>query len=296
MPQRMVILAVLFAAAISAARLIASLLIDSGQIAYHSNADGDFDLYLLDVRTAIVVNLTRDNPDSDANPAWSPDGRLLAFESVRGDRFSVEIFTLDLATRAVRQITRTGSNSFSPTWSPDGDQIAFVLGYNLLRVIDLDGTHEHLVARGQEPDWSGDDRIVYSLASGGRTTEMYIVPALGGDPERPLPRGVAARDPDWSPDSRWIAFVNDHTGPPAIFLWDTHCRSDCMGDLVRLTEGGLQYAAPDWSPDGTRLVYNCEDAQASHLCIMEVATRAVRYLVSTPAARLDGAPAWRPKG
>ena len=117
-----------------------ALLPDGGQIAFESNADGDTDVYILDLRTRHLHNLTRTNPHYDGQPAWSPDGRRLAFVSLRNDGLGVEVFMMDASGRNVVQVSPGGSDGHAPAWSPQGDALAYVLGYNLLRLVNSVGS------------------------------------------------------------------------------------------------------------------------------------------------------------
>lgn len=54
-----------------------------GKIAFHSNRDGDSDIYVMDADSGNVVNLTNNEGVGDYHPAWSPDGTKIAFHSPR---------------------------------------------------------------------------------------------------------------------------------------------------------------------------------------------------------------------
>jgi TolB protein len=76
--------------------------------------DGNFDIYVMDISTHQLVQLTRDSGRNE-KPSWAPDGRHLAFQSMRTGRWQIWSMLAD-GTEA-RQLTTEGNNE-SPNWSP----------------------------------------------------------------------------------------------------------------------------------------------------------------------------------
>lgn len=115
---------------------------DGRRIAFTSNrgyANGtnagydDYNIYVMDADRSNVVQLTR-GPANDQSPAWSPDGRRIAFASSpcpitcdNGEGWrDFDIYVMDADGSNVIQLTRGPANDYSPAWSPDGRRIAFV--------------------------------------------------------------------------------------------------------------------------------------------------------------------------
>lgn len=146
-------------------------------IAFHSDRDGDFDLYMMDEQGGNVTQLT-DDPTDELWPSWSPDGKQLAFMSAR-DSWRTDIFVLDVGSGAVRQYTDTPyADELWPAWSPDGKHIAFISdreGWYHLYVMDADC----------DPECGANQRLVTS-------EEM-----------------ATDFDPNWSPDGHWLTFASD---------------------------------------------------------------------------------------
>jgi TolB protein len=112
--------------------------------------------------------------------SWSPDGRKIAFESVRGS--SISIWTINSDGTNPVQLTRDLSNNWHPTWSPDGKHIAFASdrsgNYDIWMIDAAGGTPvplTHDLASDFRPSWSPDGKkIVFtSLRSG--TADLWIV-------------------------------------------------------------------------------------------------------------------------
>ena len=105
---------------------------DGGRIAFTSNRDGNWEIYLVDADLTNPTRLTYNNAD-DLDPAWSPNGQMIAFASNRTGDF--EIYTVRADGTNLTQLTTNTSSPIcsdeipdskrNPTWSPNGQQIAF---------------------------------------------------------------------------------------------------------------------------------------------------------------------------
>ncbi len=159
------------------------------------------------------------------NPAWSPDGRRIAFVQ-RGD-----LWLMDADGSHRDRIVRAADQ---PAWSPDGRRIAFVRG-GAVWTIRADRANEHRLATGRDPDWSRDgERVAFE-----RDGELYSVRWYGGD-------------------------VRDH-GPGTDPAWGTRGRlaSTVDGQLAvngtPVTALAAPAAAPSWSPGGVRIAFVTDD-------------------------------------
>ncbi len=217
-----------------------------------------------------------------ADPAWSPDGRRIAFTS--GDNsVGYNIFVIDADGANMSQLTQHGGVWELPAWSPDGTQIAFhAQGYDLgtipthrIGIVGADGSGLTLV----EPDWA--ERRCYPLftpawspdgkriAFGGYCRDRdesgdefgaehpgIFTTSLDGSGVTQLVEisgGLSNMDLDWSPDGRRIAFSAyiPEMGGQQIYL----VNADGTG-LAQLTaHGGYD---PSWSPDGSQIVYGAD--------------------------------------
>jgi Tol biopolymer transport system component/imidazolonepropionase-like amidohydrolase len=178
------------------------------------------DLYLLPVGGRAQA-LTQDR-FSKVDPAWSPDGKTLAYSTDKGG--SLDIWLRDMATGEARQLTRFDGAAVSGAWSRDGKSIAFLGQNGGLFIADV-GTGEtrRLYADIWEPgkpSWGpGDKTIVYAafkpysarfreglseiLTVDVETGKATYAPIL---PDRSL--GTRGDDgPAWSPDGGRLAFV-----------------------------------------------------------------------------------------
>ncbi len=150
-------------------------------------------------------------------PAWSPDGRQIAFVTpCNGPRLTypgAKIKVIDLETHEIRDLNLHGG-AFEPDWSPDGKTIAYTT-------------------------FLGTKTVIYAVDL--ETLET-----------RPLStRGNKNENPDWSPDGEYLAFTSDEKGIDEIWMMREDGSSQQM-----LTQAGLlkYFTQPDWSADRTRLL------------------------------------------
>jgi Tol biopolymer transport system component len=258
-----------------------------GQIAFDSNRNGNWDIYLLDVRTAIVHNLTY-SPEDDLQPAWSGQLDEIAFYS---SRESAGIYAMGIYDKQVRPL-KTGSRQFwRPAWSPDASQFVFMFNYNEIRVADTRTQAEHELTFGFSPVWSPVKQQIayYSDRPGMLQTDIYVVNSDGSNP-RNLDNGLYSDwDPAWSPDGRQIAFISSRSGNAEIYVVDVECTACQARQLTFTAEEEL---LPAWSPDGQQIAFVAKVSGFSHVYIMNIDGTG-RYPL-TSGANDNRYPAWRP--
>jgi TolB protein len=93
------------------------------QLAFASDRDGDWDLYVIALDTGVVSQVTN-SPQYDAAPSWSPDGQWLAFETYENE--NLEIAVVNVESGEIVPLTQHPASDHSPAWAPDGRNIAFI--------------------------------------------------------------------------------------------------------------------------------------------------------------------------
>lgn len=187
---------------------------DGTQIAFSSHRDGNWDLYLLDLRSLAVRRLT-DTPGYEGHPTWSPDARWIAYEAMTGADFDIWILAVD-GSQPPLQLVHPGQDT-SPAWDPQGRRIAFVSsteGPGDLYLANLDDPANRFVRVAgsadevvEDPSFSPDGtRLAYSgraITDGSGTLRVIRLDDLA----RPAMRLGPGDVPAWSPDGETVLGV-----------------------------------------------------------------------------------------
>ena len=160
-------------------------------------------------------------PAPEAEPAWAPDSRRIAYTSRRSGTMRVHLY--DFGTGLEREVATTGSDHATPVFSPDGSSLAYVRDGEELVVQELDSGRERVVARAQlwRPPfghsrplaWSPDgDWLAFFATDGRMFTNVHVAPADGSAPAVAVSRlaNSFAGSLAWSPDGTSLYFDTQH--------------------------------------------------------------------------------------
>jgi TolB protein len=140
----------------------------SPDIIFVSTRDGDYALFGVDVEGGDEERLTKEKGDPatpaglffQIEPAWSADGRMIAFASRRGGRSHIYVMRRDGSR--LRRITSARLDDDHPTWSPDGRSIAFARE-GALFVVPAEGGRARRLLRAPgnaaDPAWAPSGRL-----------------------------------------------------------------------------------------------------------------------------------------
>ncbi len=160
---------------------------DGTQLAFSSNRDGGWQIYVWDLQNGEISRLT-DHPGYKASPTWSPDGLWLAYERYFDNNLDIFLQPVDGSMQPM-QVTGHQAADYAPAWSPQGRHIAFVStrgGREQVWLADLDK--------------SGEDRFTL-LEHTGETRAAH---------------------PAWSPDGRFLAWAGVmEDGWRKLYRWDS---------------------------------------------------------------------------
>src|SRR5437660_2896397 len=223
----------------------------TGRIAFHSNRDGDFDIYVMNADGSGVTQVTH-NTINEFDPIWSPNGQQIAFGRISGCcAAAVVVINADGSGERV-----LADNGFPGAWSPDGRQIAFNRNGDVY-VMNVDGsgvtqlTHD---GTASPTAWSPNGQQIAFISTRDGDEEIYVMNTDGSGVTR-LTHSPGRDEGDragWSPDGSRIVFSSDRDGGQLhVFVMNADGSA-----VTQLTSGPFVDDDPVWSPDGQQIAFH----------------------------------------
>jgi Tol biopolymer transport system component len=190
-------------------------------VAFESNRDGNFEIYVMDSAYGRTLYRITNNAADDRAPSWSPDGKFLVFHSNRDGNYEIYATGFPYG-RDLYRLTNNAADDMYPSWSPDGKYIAF-----------------------QSSREQGKPQIYETTFPYGTSTYR-------------LGRFSGANDttPSFSPDGLFLAFSSTRSGNNDIFLIDT----DYGNSVYQVTRATTADTNPVWTPYCDALYYQSDNA------------------------------------
>lgn len=271
------------------------------------------------------VQLTRARKSS-ASPAWSPDGRWLAFVSDRSDKR--QIFVINPRGGEARAVTNVDEGVGAFAWSPDGSRIAFTMvdpkpdplkerdkKYGEFEIVDADYRMNHLHVIEIQPeqsefpkarrltsgsytvgtfDWSPDgaaivfDHRVDPNAANSGTADIALVTVASGSMQKLVTQDGPDSNPVWSPDGRQIAFQSAMGNPWFYYMNNRVAVVASGGGRPKAVSVAFdeQPSIVDWSNEG--IYFSGLDKTSTMLYRLDPVTSAITPVTNASGAALTG--------
>jgi RNA polymerase sigma factor (sigma-70 family) len=268
---------------------------EKAQIAFSSDRDGNYEIYVMDVDGKNQRRLTN-HPANEMHPVWSPDGRRIAFiVSGVGARdwrdwengwSKSEIYLMDADGKNRINLTNHPADDSSPDWAPDCRRIAFQSyrdGNYEIHVMDANGRNLRNLtnhpAEDQEPDWSPDGQSIAFQSYRDGNYEIYVMDIDGGNLRRLTDHPGLDTLPVWSPDGQRIGFISNRDGNYEIYVMDAD-----GSNQSNLTNHPARDWEPGWSPDGQSITFVSNRDGEWDVYVMNADGQNVRNLTNDSAS------------
>ena len=227
----------------------------NGKITFTDRSVGNAEIYTMNANGSGRARLTN-NPASDFDGSWSPNGKKIAFASDRPSTCPysdcpAHIYTMNAdGSHQVRLSNKVG---YSPAWSPDGGRIAFA-GQDGIYVMNAKGADLRKVTNGGRfssdgyPSWSPNGKKMLFERNG----KIYVVGSDGSAPKKVIDGRGYYTFPDWAPDGKKIVYESDLGYREDIYVANANGSRQINLTPGKADEGNL----PDWSPDGKKIAFS----------------------------------------
>ncbi|MHB2149003.1 tetratricopeptide repeat protein [Calditrichota bacterium LG25] len=284
---------------------------DGNQIIYQSDQNGNWDLFILDLTTNEVKQITNSSAHEE-NPSFSPDGVHIVYTSTEDDHRDVDfsqklrdIYVMDLITGETENLTKNGSDDWHPKYSFSGDFIVFVSQRNDLRevpfyemysdifIMQNNGRFQLSLTRDEFNDGSPalmpgstdeEGTVVFDSDRSGSFAiykmdiRTKVITQLTHNPD------VNDVSPDVSSSGDKITFFSDRDGNYEIYLMNNDGSAQ-----QRLTSNPAEDLNPVFSPDGNKILFHSDREGNFDLYLLDLTQSAEQISVSEVLSRIDQA-------
>lgn len=224
------------------------------KIAFVSNGTGNKEIYTCDFDGFDPRRLTNNNAIT-LFPAWSTDGKWMAFTSYRDG--NPDLYIRNLSQGQETKIAKQGIN-ITPAWTPKKSELAATLSFSGDQEIYLLTAAGKIIKRltnnrgiDVAPSWSPDGSQFAFVSDRAGSAQVYIQDVVSGKVRRLTYDGRRNTQPAWSPRGDKIAYTSEMAGGHNIFVIGLDGQ-----DPVQLTYDSRDNESASWSPDGSLIAFS----------------------------------------
>jgi len=280
--------------------------VPSPGIVFTSDRSGNWDIFITQPDGSGLTQLT-DDAKVDADPDWSPDGRLIAFRSRRDGSSDIFVMSSDgsAAVNLINDPEDSRDDEFAPRWNPDGKTFSLYTDRFLSRGNCVSGFHQIALLKMQAGDyeidlfdtiageqysstWSPNGRhLVFSSACRLPGFQLHIYDTQTGETQKLTSEPVSHTQPAWSHNGQYLAFAKNIDGNNEIFLLELNTNNQ-----IQITHHPAKDNMPTWSPDDSQIAFVSNRDGNDEIYIMDFDGSNLYNLTQNPAD--DWYPSWSP--
>lgn len=263
-------------------------------IAFASDRNGWIEMFLMAPNGAFPTQITfTPEPDYNARPSWSSDGRKITYTACHAADQSCEIYVMNANGSKQTKLTDDATADHQSVWSPDDKKIAFTSfrdSNSEVYVMNADGSapvnlsnHPSL---DQYPSWSPNGKKIAFDSDRDGDSEIYMMNPDGSHVIKITDNVANDHNPVWSPDGKRIAFVSDRDGNFEIYVMKSN-----GSQQTRLTSTPATEFHSTWSPNGKKIAFQTDRDGNYEIYVMNADGSGQTNLTNSPASG-DYDPDW----